>query len=651
MASKRRRVPVSSTSSSMAFCLMKSIGLLLLSLTLLSWSGVTASAYRIDIELSSEKEPALDRALDRMYGEATAVPPRFLSINEIKTKFSPSARRVAKVRRFLSKQGIRSRVDASGLFISAETDDVGLSMLETGVPKPFKALSVADSGSFSLPAPIGLESDIQGLQVSDLSRIPAKVRRVSPEKPPQPLSPVIARALSAESAQPDPYSSMLSNTGTPSGCPEALATGALTPNQWQTAYGLDLLYAEGIRGQGERIALIELEGQWVTPEDIRQYADCFGLKNPRYSLNVSNGGPLPNVSGGEAAGDMAIALAAAPEAEIDLWLYTGTSTAFNTQIAETLSRAIFGTKASHRPTVVSLSYGFCEAELALRNLGLSPRAMSVQLERLFKRLALAGISVLVAAGDQGASSCRQNPSENITSASYLLNVGYPASSPWVTAVGGTNLLLSSSNQLMDEIVWNDNLATLAYNQMVAGEPFDPAFFDNIGAGTGGVSSLFEAPRYQARIIQTVSNQLQLAIKNRVVPDISAMADPGPGYVYPINGVWSVIGGTSLSTPLTAGGVALMNQQLRQAKKKRLGFLNPTLYRMIESSRGAGVIRDVTLGHNDTGPQIFYAGTMPGPLLLNPYPPLGCCTAQAGFDPASGWGSINYSRFSNYLLGH
>ena len=620
-------------------------------LALLSVSGVAGSTYRIDIELISEKEEALEAALERMYGEETGETTRYLSIEEIKAKFSPSARRVAKVRRFLSKQGLQSQVDASGLFIRAETDEAGLSRLETGVPKSFKALSATDSGSFSLPPPIGLQSDVEGLRVTDLSRVPAKARRALPKKPSEPLSPVIARALSAESSQPYTSTVFYPNSGTPSGCTEAVAKGALTPNQWQTAYGFDLLYAEGIRGQGERIALIELGGQWVTPEDIRQYADCFGLKNPRYSLNVSNGGPLPNVSGDEAAGDMAIALAAAPEAEVDLWLYTGTATASNTQIAETLSRAIFAARPSHRPTVVSFSYGTCEAMLAQGNLGLSPRTLNVELERLLKRLALAGISVLVSSGDQGASACRQSPAGNaITAASYLLNVTYPASSPWVTAVGGTNLLLSSSNQLMDEIVWNDNLATLAYNQMIAGEPYDPDFFDSIGAGTGGLSTLFEAPPYQARIITSVSNQLQLPINNRVVPDISAMADPAPGYVYPINGVWNVIGGTSLSTPLSAGGVALMNQQLRQARKKRLGFLNPTLYRMIESSRGAAVIRDVTIGHNDTGPQIFYAGTAPGPLLLNPYPPLGCCTAQSGFDPASGWGSINYSRFSRYLLG-
>ena len=128
--------------------------------------------------------------------------------------------------------------------------------------------------------------------------------------------------------------------------------------------------------------------------------------------------------------------------------------------------AALGSKG-HHPNAISISLGGCEPEL---NLELAARRA---LGNVFAVAAGAGISTLVAAGDQGSSACRVETPYGET-ALPLLAVSDPASSPFVTAVGGTNVSLNAKNRIHAEVTWNDS----------------PAFF---GGGGGGVS-LFSPQR-------------------------------------------------------------------------------------------------------------------------------------------------------------
>jgi subtilase family serine protease len=183
----------------------------------------------------------------------------------------------------------------------------------------------------------------------------------------------------------------------------------------------------------------------------------------------------------------------------------------------------------------------------------------------------------------------------------------------VTAVGGTNLTLSSVNTMADpatnQVVWNDE-PTLA------------------GAGGGG-TSLFPRPSYQNGV-QTSSR--------RQVPDVSMLADPLPGYeIYctaTTNCVsatqpdpWIAFGGTSAATPLLAGGIALVDQDLRVHGQENLGFVNPLLYSTARTTTATSTLSDVVSGSNDISAQLFGRA-------------LGCCSARAGYDEASGLGSVN-----------
>jgi hypothetical protein len=94
--------------------------------------------------------------------------------------------------------------------------------------------------------------------------------------------------------------------------------------------------------------------------------------------------------------------------------------------------------------------------------------------------------------------------------------------------------------------------------------------------------------------------------------------------------WQTVGGTSAATPLLAGGLALVDQELRMNGRPDIGLVNPLLYMIGRSAAlRPHVFSDVLSFGNDVGP--FIPGS---------HGPLGCCTAGSGYDRASGWGSVD-----------
>jgi kumamolisin len=187
---------------------------------------------------------------------------------------------------------------------------------------------------------------------------------------------------------------------------------------------------------------------------------------------------------------------------------------------------------------------------------------------VFKDAAMLGVTVLAASGDDGSSDGVNDGGQH---------VDFPASSPFVLACGGTRLF-ANGNTITDETTWG-------------GIPND-------GASGGGVSGHFPTPSYQTGMLPANFN-------GRGVPDVAGDADPQTGYQVLVDGVSTVIGGTSAVAPLYAGLVALLNEKTGS----RCGFLNPVLY------GAASVCNDVTQGTNG-----FYQ-------------------AASGWDATTGLGSI------------
>jgi subtilase family serine protease len=529
---------------------------------------------------------------------------RYESIAELARRFGASPSVAARVVRYLRSLGATNvKPDGTGMSVDA-TFSVAVAERTFGVPLgSFKANDQhyfapvgASAASVSSAVPSALKGLVTGVIGLDTQAI----------VPPQIATRRSHKAIPHTLARPgvtgsQPSSAYEPASGTAVGCAGGKASDGFTPNEYLTAYHYSSLHSAGYYGQGQRVALIETDG--FRSSDLRAFASCFGLHVPPLTVfGVGTNKPL--APGGETTLDLEVLTAAAPRlAHIQVWENAGNAADVTKSFVDPLVQV--GTK----PQVISASLGLCEPEM-YQSFG--PATIN-SIEKDLELASAAGITVDASSGDDGSADCTNENGDVIDQ----LAVNYPASSPFVTGVGGTNLYLNPSNAIEGEIVWNDTSAQLA-------------------AGGGGISDLFAAPSYQAGLV---------GVNRRAVPDISMLADIYPGYaiyctVGPPDcaqkGAWTTVGGTSAAAPLFAGGAALIDQYLNHEQREELGFVNPLLYVIGKTpSVAAHVFNDVTAYGNDVGPYI------PG----GNGEPLGCCTAGAGYDAASGWGSIDLQNLA------
>jgi kumamolisin len=299
-------------------------------------------------------------------------------------------------------------------------------------------------------------------------------------------------------------------------------------------------------GKGVCIALIELGGGYRLADLQRYFSDINSALPKVCSIAVNHARNHatgdPNGPDGEVMLDIEVAGTIAPEAEIVVYFAPNTDAGF----FDAVSTAIHDDK--NKPSVISISWGGPEASW-------TPQAMAA-LDQAFQAAALMGITVCVASGDNGSSG-------GIGDAG--MHVDFPAASPHVLACGGTSLQ-AVNGDVRSETVWNNGVAG--------------------GASGGGVSCFFPLPPWQDGLQLTNAQGRRTSLRNRGVPDVSGEADPQTGYFVRVDGINSVIGGTSAVAPLWAGLVARINA----AKGSPVGFINPHLY------RGSG-LNDVTYGDN------------------------------------------------------
>src|SRR5437868_12257089 len=171
------------------------------------------------------------------------------------------------------------------------------------------------------------------------------------------------------------------------------------------------------------------------------------------------------------------------------------------------------------------------------------------LDNIFKQGASQGQSFYAASGDNGAYDCGDS----------RLTVDSPASDPYITGTGGTNLALNADGSYKSESAWSN-----------------PNTSPATGSG-GGVSNYFARPSWQTGpgVANSYSNG------KRQVPDVALDADPQTGYsvyvTYNRSTGWNVVGGTSAAAPAWAAFTGVYNQYAAAYGKPNLGYANSTLY--------------------------------------------------------------------------
>ena len=329
-----------------------------------------------------------------------------------------------------------ARIDATGLFAEA-TMPVALAQRAFAAPlASFRTTRathfVAPSAAPHIPAALsGAVTGVVGLDTRPLFAQPAATSA------PMPWS--HSRASAAEAG--DGFISAYgTRTGTARGCPGATSGPGFTPNQYLGAYGYSALHSAGLDGQGERVALIEIDG--FQYRDLRAFSRCFGLATPAID-GFGVGLRHPLAPGGESTLDVEVLDAAAPQLKsVDVY-ETHSSASY---VLDALTAPL--QNPGEKPDVISASLGSCEAS-TLQSIG---EAGVRSVEGSLALAAASGISVLAASGDSGSSACTGRSNEPIPQ----LAVSFPASSPWVTAVGGTNFSLSPQNTIDGQVVWNDS---------------------------------------------------------------------------------------------------------------------------------------------------------------------------------------------------
>ncbi|KAF4619781.1 hypothetical protein D9613_004978 [Agrocybe pediades] len=245
------------------------------------------------------------------------------------------------------------------------------------------------------------------------------------------------------------------------------------------------------------------------------------------------------------------------------------------------------------PLTISTSYGDDEQTV--------PEAYARRVCASFAQLGARGVSLLFSSGDNGVGDGNSNPATQKCITNDGKNTtqfipAFPASCPYVTAVGGTA-----------------HIPEVAVSRFFSG---------------GGFSNYFPRPLYQEIAVRKYLKNLPKGTykglfnpAGRAYPDVSALSDR---YRIWLSGRPVLIGGTSASSPAVAGFVALLNDARFKAHKKSLGFLNPLLY-----TYGLPGFNDITSGNN-----------------------AGCGTtgfnATAGWDPVTGLGTPNFFKLKSIV---
>ena len=446
----------------------------------------------IGIGLRSSSQ--LDSTIDAMYDPSSSTFHQFMAVGDFMTQFGPLDTDVTAVTAFLTSKGFMVLRTATNKMLVEFSGSVD------AFNKAFSTtlhtyMQTGDASSLTIL--FGAPDDV--LIPSDLTNVRATVLTAD--------LPVDTTALSPDTTTIDP---------TP---PPANVVGdGFVPAQITKAYGFDALAAAGGTGNGLSLGLV-VAYDYVTG-DAASFWRAFGLTRKLPIRKLLAEPPATRVT--ETGLDVEWAGMLAPNADIIVYQVPDIR---DTSLLYGWNEAI----GLGETTAISNSFGHRESSLA--------QSVANAYNDASKMAAAIGITVVSATGDTGG-------------------VDSPAACPYVTAVGGTNLSLTSDGNVASETAWF--------------------------SGGAGPSKYFGEPSYQ----QGVPG----AGGSRLIADVSLNGQAF--YQTKLLGAWAQHGGTSFASPIFAAMVVDAVSFRKAHGKGALGYLNRALY---DTNQTSGVYRDVTVG--------------------------------------------------------
>jgi subtilase family serine protease len=566
---------------------------------------------------------------------------QFLSPEEVRARFGPSDGAISAVRAWLTGAGltvtavddrVAGYVEASGS-VQAATEAFGVTF--GTFMGPDKKADRAPEQEATVPASVAsYVLTVKGLDTAAHYMKPADT--LPPPGPNYFIAGPCSGFYGEQIAFNEPFAY---------GQPQPWTNCGYTPSQIRGAYHVT---ESGMTGKGQTVAIVDAYASPTMLSDANEYAKITGDRPfvaGQYTQHLSSTWQYTAADECDAQGwygeetlDVESVHGQAPDAHV---VYVGTASCEDSDLLAGLALIV----DNHLASIVSSSWG--------EPYDAAPLVSAYN--EVFLAGAAEGIGFFFSSGDSGYEDPAEDPGSD------QLQVDFPDSSPYVTAVGGTSLAIGPFNNYEFETSWGtllDPLASSGKSWEYTPPGLYPDYYD--GSSGGGVSTAFTQPSYQAGVVpEKLATKLPNGTTSpkpmRVVPDVSALADPSTGFLIGETALQpdgttyafslSRIGGTSLACPTFAG----IEADAQQAAGHVLGFANPAIYRRYGTDAfhdvtdhpfgGAHLaeLRDnYTNPYTKTGPLITYLRTLgidgEGAAAL---------PAVEGYDDSTGVGSPDY----------
>ena len=537
--------------------------------------GATPKTQQIafGVLLHMRNQAGAVRTLQAVSEPASAAYGRWLTNVQFNARYAPTHAQAVAVQRWLRSQGFAvTKTFRSGMYVQATGTAARVERVFGTTLRQYHyrgATLRSNATPLSLPAgtPAAVSGAIAGIIGIDQGSALKQPAATLPGPPPgsrygvQPCSRYYGQKIAT-------------NKPKANGHHRPYVICGYVPQQYQRAYGEAGLIAHGIDGRGTTVAITDAYAAPTILKDAQiydrvQHQPRFTRDQFRQITPGPNGYDQEKLCGpqgwyGEETLDVEAVHAMAPGAKV---VYVGASDCLSG-----LDNAWAATIDNHVANVITNSWTDGTDDISLLGQAYVDFYNQFSLEA-----ALTGITVNFSSGDDGDHTAGGTDLASKT-------VEFPADVPWVTGVGGTSVLIGRHSRWLNEYGWQS-----AYSDLTGGA-WGPAAYSS--GGGGGTSVLYKQPFYQKGRVPASISKYYGSTPMRAVPDISMPGDPNTGFevgetqAFPNGTYWAQyrIGGTSLSSPLLAGVVAVANQRAH----RHLGFINPLYYRML----GSGALHDI-----------------------------------------------------------